>query len=296
MATIDAAHGPIEYEVEGDEAGDPILLVTGLGAQLVRWSATIRNELLERGHRVIRLDNRDAGLSHHHHDSGRPHLKKIIAALAAGEAADIPYTLHDMAGDAVTLMDALGVERAHVVGTSMGGFIAQHLAFGWPDRVKSLTLIMTNSGNPGLRSPDEKVLAVLAERSNPNEDRATQIERNVVNQTVIGSPGYPFDPDALRRRIKAEMERGGTPESYARQRAAILADGDRRERVAKITAPTLVLHGEADPLIPVDGGIELAQLIPGARLILYPGMGHEIPEQLAKKVAVDIAEHAAAAP
>lgn len=281
MARLDAAHGPIEYEVEGRDDGTPLVLITGLGAQMVRWSPTLRQMLVERGFRVVRLDNRDAGLSHHHKDAGRPELKAVAAALREGRTPPIAYTLGDMADDVATLLDALGIASAHVVGTSMGGFISQMLAIRHPDRVRSLTLIMTSTGNPALPGPPPEVQAMLAARAEPGVSPADQ---GVANARLIASPGYPFDEERVRARIALEAERGSNGDSYLRQRAAILAGGDRRAELAKLTVPTMVLHGEADLLVPVEAGRDVAANIPGAELRTFPGMGHDVPEGLVPEI------------
>lgn len=292
MARLDAAHGPIEYEVEGAGDGTPLVLVTGLGAQLVRWSPGLRAALVERGFRVIRLDNRDAGLSRHHVEAGRPDLKAIAATLRDGGTPDLAYTLGDMADDVATLMDALGVGSAHVVGTSMGGFIAQLVAIRHPERVRSLTLVMTSTGNPDLPGPPPEVQAMLASRGEPGVSATDQA---VANARLIASPGYPFDEERVRARIAAEAERGSNGDSYLRQRAAILAGGDRRADLAKLDVPTMVLHGDADLLVRVEAGRDVAANIPGAELRIYPGMGHEIPEPLVPEIVEAIATIAARA-
>lgn len=292
MARLDAAHGPIEYEIEGREDGTPLMLITGLGAQLVRWSPTLRQALIARGFRVIRLDNRDAGLSRHYHDAGRPDLKQVAAALRENRGPGLAYTLGDMADDVATLMDALGIASAHVAGSSMGGFIAQLVAIRHPERVRSLTLIMTSTGNPELPGPPPEVQAMLAARAEPGVSPADQA---VANARLIASPAFPFDEARVRARIAEEAERGSNGDSYLRQRAAILAGGDRREDLRKLDVPTMVLHGDADLLVRVEAGRDVAANIPGAELRVFEGMGHEIPEGLVDQVADAIAEVAAKA-
>jgi pimeloyl-ACP methyl ester carboxylesterase len=201
----------------------------------------------------------------------------------------LPYSLNDLACDVPVLLDALDLPSAHIVGMSMGGFIAQLLALNAPQRVRSLTLLMTSSGNPDLPGPSPEAQALLQRRSAPIVNRDALIEAGVLNQQALASPGYPTDAGDVRTRVAAEIDRAYDPGGYLRQRAAILADGDRRDRIRAIDRPTLVLHGEDDPLINVAAGRELAQLIPGAILATYPGMAHEIPAGLAARVADDIA-------
>lgn len=289
MPVLAAPHGAIEYEIEG--AGEPIVLICGLGSQMIRWSPGFRSALTEHGFQVIRFDNRDTGLSHGYPDLP-PDLKTLARALRAGEVVELPYRLADLASDVVTLLDGLGVERAHIFGVSMGGFIAQHIAADHAARVASLTLVMTSTGNPALPPPSAEAHELLARRSNAEGTREGLIEQGVFNAQVIASPAYPPDPGALHARVTAEIDRAHRPAGYIRQRAAILADGDRRELVKRIAAPTLVIHGTDDPLVPHAGGKELAALIPGASLHLFPGMGHEIPEPLVPTIADLVASHA----
>ncbi|MFL9841860.1 alpha/beta fold hydrolase [Sphingomonas sp. ST-64] len=287
MPTLAARHGPIAYEVEG--AGRPIVLICGLGSQLIRWSAPFRQALVDRGFQVIRLDNRDAGKSHDYPDDTTPDLKTLARALRGGEAVSLPYRLDDLADDVVTLLDALSIPRADIFGVSMGGFIAQHLAFSHPDRVATLTLVMTSTGNPDLPGPSPEAQALLARRSAGGDDRDALIEQGIDNAMVIASPAYPPEPAALRARVTAEIDRAHRPLGYVRQRAAILADGDRSDRVRRISAPTLVIHGTDDPLVPHQGGEALASLIPGAQLRLFEGMGHELPPELNDAIADAVA-------
>jgi len=287
MATFVAPHGPIEYEIEG--AGRPIVLVSGLGSQLIRWSAAFRRALVERGYMIIRFDNRDAGLSYHYPDHTTPDLKSLARAIRRREPFQAPYRLTDLAGDVITLLDWLGIARADILGVSMGGFIAQHVASAHADRVATLTLVMSSTGNPALPAPSAEAQALLARRSVGGHDRDDLIEQGVLNALAISSPAYPPDIKALRARVTAEIDRAYLPQGYVRQRAAILVDGDRSELVRHIAVPTLVIHGTQDPLIPHPGGEELAALIEGSRLLLFPGMGHEIPDELAATIADEVA-------
>lgn len=252
----------LEYEVHGPVAGEPVLLIMGLGAQMTRWPAPLYEKLAARGLKVIRFDNRDVGLS-----------AKMDAAPT--------YLLSDMAADAVGLLDHLGIARAHVVGASMGGMIAQLVAADYPDRVLSLTSIMSSTGNPALPRAAPEALAVLSNRPpDPNVDIEAFLDASVKSARVIGSPGYPFDEEFLRARSLNDYKRCYHPSGFARQYAAILASGDRREKLKGITAPTVVLHGKDDPLVPLAGGEDTAAHIPGADLRVVPGMGHDIPPGL----------------
>lgn len=288
MPTLVAAHGAIEYEVEG--TGRPIVLISGLGSQLIRWSPAFRRALVERGFMTIRLDNRDSGLSHAYPDETTPDLRALARALRGGDPVFLPYRLSELCDDVVTLLDHLALARADVLGVSMGGFVAQHVASAHPDRVATLTLVMTSTGNPALPPPSAEAQALLVRRSAGGQGRDELIESGVFNAMVIASPAYPPDPEAVRARVTAEIDRAHRPQGYVRQRAAILADGDRSERVRRIAAPTLVIHGTHDPLVPHQGGEELASLIPGARLLLFEGMGHEIPDALVPQIADAVAD------
>lgn len=287
MPNISAPHGPIEYAVEGE--GRPLVLICGLGSQMIRWSPEFRQTLVEHGFRVIRFDNRDTGLSRNYTDAPVPDLKTVFRLLRSGGKPDLAYLLTDLADDVILLLDHLGVERAHILGVSMGGFIAQHLAARHSERVDTLTLVMTSTGNPALPPPSAEAQAFMAKKGGDGADAGDLVEQAIANALVICSPAYPPDPARLRARVIAEIERAHLPSGYVRQRAAILADGDRSEMVKGIRAPTLVIHGTADPLIPHQGGEELAALIPDAELRLIEGMGHEIPEALAASIAAAVA-------
>jgi pimeloyl-ACP methyl ester carboxylesterase len=262
-----AANGiDIAYESFGSPSGRPLLLIMGLGAQLIQWDEELCELLAEAGHHVVRFDNRDAGLSTHFHDAGVP-----------SGGAPAPYLLQDMADDAAALMDVLGWPAAHVVGASMGGMIAQTLAISHPERVLTLTSIMSTPG-PSTAPPSQAAAAVLMSR--PPADRAAVLEQAVQTWTIIGSPGYELDRERITAMAALAYDRCFDPAGTARQMAAIMASGDRTEGLGKVGVPTLVLHGEADPLIPVAGGRATAAAVPGARLVTYPGMGHDLPRAL----------------
>ncbi|SDJ60299.1 Pimeloyl-ACP methyl ester carboxylesterase [Nonomuraea maritima] len=267
VTTSVAANGiDITYESFGSPEGRPLLLIMGLGAQMIQWDEEFCGLLAEQGHHVVRFDNRDAGLSTHFHDAGVP-----------GRGGPAPYLLEDMADDAAGLMDALGWTAAHVVGASMGGMIAQAFAIRHPDRVLSLTSIMSTPG-PAVAPPSQAAMAALM--SPPPADRAAAMEQSVRTWSVIGSPGYELDAELIKERAGRAYDRCFDPAGTARQLAAINGSPDRREKLAGLHVPALVLHGEADPLVPPAGGQATAEAIPGARLVTYPGMGHDLPRAL----------------
>ena len=263
----------IAYEEFG-EPGDPaLLLIMGLGVQMLGWDAELCEMLAGEGFRVVRFDNRDVGRSTTH-DGPAPDW----GALVAGDASTSAYLLSDMAEDAVRLLDHLGIGAAHLVGASLGGMIAQTIAIRHPGRVLSLTSIMSRPGDPDTGFPHPEALEALF--APPPNDRDEIAEWAVRNWDVIGSPGFEADADALRERARASYDRGYNPAGVARQLAAIIASGDRTPELRKLDVPTLVIHGEEDPLIDVSGGKATAAAIPGAKLILIPGMGHDLPREL----------------
>ncbi len=287
-----AANGiTLEVERYGDESAPPILLIMGLGAQLTLWPLELVDALVERGYHVIRFDNRDIGLSHKFDSAGVPEIPAIIGAMMAGQTPAVAYGLADMAADAAALLDALGIESAHVVGGSMGGMIAQLVAAGHPAKVRTLTSIFSTTGNPALPPARPEAMAALLGRP-ADGDLETLVQFGIQTARAIGSPGYPASDERLRANITRDIQRSFYPAGLARQFAAIVADGDRRERLKAVTAPTLVIHGEDDPLVPVEGGHDTAASIAGARLHTLPGMGHDLPLELIEEIADAIAAHA----
>jgi pimeloyl-ACP methyl ester carboxylesterase len=283
----------IEHDGFGSEDAAAILLISGLGVQMTRWTAPFCQMLAAQGFHVIRFDNRDVGLSTHFADSPVPDLAAVAGALARGERPELPYTLDDMADDAVGLLEALGIERAHIVGRSMGGMIAQIVASEHPERTLTLTSIMSSSGNPGLPPSSPEAMAVLTQRApHPSQDEKGFLDHSVRAARILGSPGFPFDEAAQRAQALGEAKRAYNPAGFGRQIAAIVAAGDRRARLNTIAAPTLVLHGAADPLIPLAGGKDTAANIKGAELRVIEGMGHEIPPGLYQTVVQAIADNA----
>jgi pimeloyl-ACP methyl ester carboxylesterase len=281
----------IEVDDQGPVNAEPLLLVMGLGMQLTGWPDELVQLLVMRGFRVIRLDNRDAGLSQGFDHLGVPNLAWAGMRYAMRLPLPPPYTVADMAADALGVLDALGLRSAHVCGASMGGMIAQHLAAGHPQRVKSLTLMMTTTGARRLPQPGLKVRSALLSR--PDGSNADAVVAHLQKLlAVIGSPAYPPDPQQQRARFLASYRRAWRPAGTARQITAIAADGDRTPLLARIQAPTRVIHGEADPLVPVAAGRDLVQRIASAQADFVPGMGHDLPQQLLERFADGIAQNA----
>ena len=269
----------IEYESYGDAAAPAVLLIMGLGAQLTRWPMPFVEALVARGYRVIRYDNRDIGLSTKLDDAPVPGIAGLLVARFFRYTPKVPYLIEDMAADAAGLLDALGIERAHIMGASMGGMIAQMFAAAYPERTLSLMSIMSSTGNPALPAASRAAMAVLTRRPK-TRDFDTIVAFGVRAEQTIGSPGFPVDAETIRANVTRDMTRSISPAGFARQMAAIVASGDRRKTLATITAPTLVLHGVDDPLVPIAAGRDTAATIPGATMVEVPGMGHNLPDPL----------------
>lgn len=279
----------IAWESFGDPDHPAILLIAGLGTQMIRWTGAFCRALAARGWRVIRFDNRDTGCSTHLDHCPPPDIGAVIGALGVGRRPDLPYSLDDMAGDAVGLLDALGIGRAHVVGRSMGGMIAQILASDHGHRVCSLTSIMSGSGNPAVAGPAPDVLALLlGPAPDPTIDPEGFLAHGLAFARRIAGTGRPFDAAACRALLLDELRRGHAPGGTARQLAAMIAAGDRRSRLAGVTAPSLVVHGTDDPLIPPAAGRDTAAAIPGATLLEIEGLGHDLPPWVYGRVVAAI--------
>lgn len=276
------------YETFGDPADPALLMIMGLGSQMINWEVELCEQLAQRGFYAIRFDNRDCGRSSQ--ITGPPiDLRSILA----GGMPTAAYTLSDMADDAAGLLDALGIEAAHVVGASMGGMIGQTLTIAHPERVLSLCSIMSTTGDRTVGQPNPEALWVLSDTRPATRDGvADQVVRI---WRVIGSPGYPLDEDGLRERGRRSFDRGVSPAGFIRQVAAIAASGDRTSALRSISVPTLVIHGTADPLVDMSGGEATARAIPGARLLLFDGMGHDLPRALWPEFCDAIAVNAAVA-
>ncbi|HEX7440481.1 MAG TPA: alpha/beta fold hydrolase [Caldimonas sp.] len=279
----------IEVEDHGPPNGEPLLLVMGLGMQLVAWHDDFVSSLVQRDFRVIRFDNRDIGLSQRFDQFGVPNLTLDSLRFVVGMRVTSPYTLADMAADSVGVLDALGIAKAHVCGASMGGMIAQQMAVRFPERVKSLTLMMTSSGARRLPGPSLKVRGAMISRPKDPTDVDSIVAHYVSLYRLIGSPGYPAAEDYLRNRLQMSVRRSYRPAGTARQMVAIAADGDRSALLARIKAPTQIIHGRQDPLVPVAAGLDLAAKIGGAQIDVIDAMGHDLPIPLWPRFAADIA-------
>ena len=297
MPTVVTPNTGIEifYEDTAPLGGSPdaevILLVMGLGAQMTLWPDELVAALVGDGFRVIRYDNRDIGLSQKMEGARAPSPAMQVLRKKIGFPARVPYTLKDMADDGIGLLDALGIAGAHVVGASMGGMIVQLMAVHHPERLMSLTSIMSTTGNGKLPQAEKHAMdALVAPLKGMDEETLVAHGLNIAKN--IGSAGYPFDPDDQRERVLKNMRRSVYPAGLPRQLAAIIDDGDRTARLAAVRAPTLVLHGEADPLVKLEGGEATAAAISGARLVTIPGWGHDIPLELIPRLAGEIAGHA----
>jgi len=281
----------LEYEVVGDPAARPLLLVQGLGAQLISVEDRFCAELAARGFRVIRFDNRDVGLSTRLDGAGPPDF----GAIWEGDHSSLAYTLDDMADDDAGLLDAVGVRRAHVAGVSLGGMIAQLLAIRHPEKVLSLASIMSTTGDRQVGQPSAEGAGVLFTPMPAERDR--YLEQAVANaKLALAGSAFSFDPDAVRRAAARGYDRAYYPDGVGRQLAAALAATDRTEALRSLRVPTLVVHGDADRLVGVSGGEATAAAVPGARLLRIPGLGHELPAGVWATVADAIAENAAREP
>jgi pimeloyl-ACP methyl ester carboxylesterase len=277
------------YETFGERGDPPLLLIMGLGTQMLAWHEDFCRELAGRGFFVIRYDNRDVGRSTHLEDTPPPRPAELLRRRIANPA----YTLSDMADDAAGLLDALGLDSAHVVGASMGGMIAQTLAARHPARVRSLVSIMSTTGHRWKGQPAVRIYPYLLAR--PPRTKEESVQRLTRLFRVIGSPAFDRDEQELRAMAELAWERDSSRTGTARQLAAIVASGDRTPDVGRITAPTLVVHGSADRMVRPSGGRATAKAIPGAQLMMIRGMGHDLPRAVWPRLTAAIAEHAARA-
>ena len=274
----------IEYEdmgpSGGDMGGDPILLIMGLGQQLTAWPLAFCQMLADAGHRVIRFDNRDTGFSTRFHDAGPQNVTEIMAAVAEGHSPTVPYRLADMAHDAAGLIEALDLGPVHVVGVSMGGMISQELTHLHSDKVRTLTSIMSTSGNPDLPRATEAAMGALISVPEDPSNRDSILDNLVEARKIIGSPGF-MDPGWVMRANGAiGVDRAYYPVGVTRHFAAVITAGSRVEKLKMIDKPVHVIHGKDDPLVRVEAGIDTAKHIPGAKLTLIEGMGHDLATRL----------------
>jgi pimeloyl-ACP methyl ester carboxylesterase len=276
----------IEYDTFGDSSSPALLLIIGAGGQMIYWEYEFCESLAKKGLFVIRFDNRDSGLSTKFDEAGIPDM---MAAME-GKPVAAAYSLDDMAADAVGLLNALGIQKAHICGSSMGGEIAQIISYRYPEHVLSLTSIMSSTGNPELPQMKPEVLAAVFKPV--PEEREAYIEHNVNLWRTLWSPGFPFDEKRLRRVLAEGYDRSYYPPGMIRQSLAVLKNGYRKSSIASIKAPTLIIHGDEDPLMSVEGGKELAQLIPGAKLLIINGMGHDMPKEAWTETIDAISENA----
>lgn len=275
MANASANGIRIEYETFGDSSASPLLLIMGLGAQMILWDEQFCEQLAAKGHYVIRFDNRDIGLSTKFNEAGIPNVMEAMSAIMSGEAISSPYSLNDMADDSVGLLDTLNIDKAHICGASMGGMIAQTVAIRHPDRVLSLTSIMSSTGDRSLPQGTPDAMAVLLTPA--PQEREASIEHSLKVWRTIAGPGFPLDEERIRNRATLSYDRCFNPAGVARQLIAVMAHGDRTPALDSVTAPTLVIHGADDPLVPVECGKATAEAIPGADILIIDGMGHDLP-------------------
>jgi len=278
------------YSEYGDKNKPAILLIMGLATQMIAWSDEFCQSLADGGYRVIRYDNRDIGLSEKITNRKLASIPKMMIRRWLGLKLKVPYTLHDMADDGIGILDALKIEKAHFVGASMGGMIAQLIVANYPNRSLSLTSIMSSSGNPKLPRASSKVNKVLFQRPK------TQNENDVVNHSIkiwrtIESPDYPTSDELLKTKILESFRRSYYPRGLTNQLAAIIENGDRSKFLRKITVPTLVIHGKADALVPIECGIDTAKTIENSEFKLIEGMGHDLPVELVPRLVDMIIQH-----
>jgi pimeloyl-ACP methyl ester carboxylesterase len=280
----------LAWDSFGDPDAPPLVLIMGLGAQMVGWDDAFCARLAEAGgHRVIRFDNRDIGHSTHLPHLGVPDIQALMMQAMAGKPLQVPYTLRDMAADCIGLLDALNIERAHVVGASMGGAIGQELAVHHPQRMRSFTSIMSTTGNPALPPPTPEAMAVLFSPTPTTFEAYLPHYKKVWH--VLRGPDFPLDEARDAERAQLIFLRGLNPGGVARQLAAIFASGNRKPALRDVRVPTLVIHGDADPLVPVACGVDVADAIAGAKLLRIPRMGHALPISMWPQIIDAIAAH-----
>ena len=275
MPNVTANDIKIEYDTIGNPSLPPLLLIMGLGGQLIHWDKDFCRQLADKGLFIIRYDNRDTGLSTKFEAAGLPDMSEMIKALMQGQSIETPYSLNDMADDAAGLLEALNIAKAHICGCSMGGMIAQSLAIRHPQLISSLISIYSTTGNPDLPPPQPAGMEVLM--TPPPTKRQAYIEYNIKTMQAIAGSGFPFDEQFIRNISARSYDRAFYPQGISRQMMAVMAQENRKPALASIRVPTLVIHGTADPLVPPEHGQDTANAIPGAQLMLIEGMGHDLP-------------------
>ena len=277
MPSITSNSIDIFYDSFGAKSNPAMLLVGGLGWQMTAWEDGFCNQLADVGFYVIRFDSRDAGLSRQFDKHGVPDMAAIMKDMQSGRKPNVPYTLDDMAGDGVGLMDALEIEKAHICGTSMGGMIVQCMAINHPDRILSITSIGSTTGNPDLPRPQQSEAVTMASAARIN-DREAAVQRAIDLNRLAGSPGFPTDRNWIVKKARAAYDRAFNAEGVSRQMAAVIAQSDRRAALRKLDVKALIIHGTDDPLVLPTDGIDTHENIPGSKLCLIEGMGHEVPQ------------------
>jgi pimeloyl-ACP methyl ester carboxylesterase len=280
----------LEYDCFGDPTGEPLLLIMGLGTQMIAWREEFCGLLADHGHFVVRFDNRDVGLSTKFGEHGPANPLAIMQAVAAGEPVETAYSVNDMADDSAGLLDALGLDSAHVCGASMGGMIAQVLATRHPQRVRSLTSIMSSTGAPDLPGPAPEIAALLVQP--PASEREAAIAASLNIRRSIAGKGFEIDELAARELAECAYDRCYYPEGTTRQLAAILTAPSRLQALQELAVPTLVIHGSDDALVPLECGRDTAERIPDAELLIIEGMGHDLPEPVWGQITDAVASNA----
>ncbi len=275
MPNIKANGIQIEYDTFGEKSSPALLMVMGLATQMIGWEKEFCQQLADKGHYVIRFDNRDIGLSTKVEGLNGLSILQITADLASGKKIDIPYSLEDMADDAVGLLNALDIDKAHICGASMGGMIAQIIACRYPSKVLSLISIMSTTGDPNIPPATLEAMTVLLTPS--PSGREAYIDHSVATWKTLGSPGFPFDEDRVRQNAVKAFDRSFYPSGVVRQTLAVMTQTDRTSALGAIKVPTMIIHGADDILVPVDAGKASAAAIPGAELFIIEGMGHDLP-------------------
>jgi pimeloyl-ACP methyl ester carboxylesterase len=272
----------LEYDTFGESSSEPVLLISGLGAQMIRWYDEFCVKLANEGFFVIRFDNRDVGLSKKFDKIGKPDLIGAVIAMSKGEKIVSPYTLDDMAMDAVGILDVLKIEKAHIIGASMGGMIAQLVAINHPERVLTLTSIMSTTGNPELPPPNKEILIDFLKPL--PDDFDDMIDQKLEGRRKLNGKIFPFDDKAERKDLIKTYRRSSYSDGISRQIMAILAATDRRKALSQLEIPSLIIHGTGDLLIPVEGGLDTADSIPNSERLIIKGMGHNIPKILWRRM------------